>query len=128
MIAVLVVASLILLLLYALLRPLLSAWLFTQPRRVRPADRTPADWGAAYEDVTLSSDGGHLRGWYVPSRNGAAVVLLHDHGANRLALAPHAAMLTRAGYGVLLLDLRAHGRSDGRRLSLIHISDPTRPY
>ena len=117
MIAVLVVASLILLLLYALLRPLLSAWLFTQPRRVRPADRTPADWGAAYEDVTLSSDGGHLRGWYVPSRNGAAVVLLHDHGANRLALAPHAAMLTRAGYGVLLLDLRAHGRSDGRRFN-----------
>lgn len=115
MIAVLVVALISLVLLGALLRPLLSAWLFTHPPRLRPTDRTPANWGAAYEDVTLSSDGGHLRGWYVPSRNGAAVVLLHDHGANRLAVAPHAEMLTRAGYGVLLLDLRAHGRSDGRR-------------
>jgi pimeloyl-ACP methyl ester carboxylesterase len=115
MIVAAAVALVTLLLLYALLRPLLSAWLFSHPSRVRPADRTPTDWGAAYEDVTISSDGGQLRGWYVPSRNGAAVVLLHDHGANRLALAPHAATLTRAGYGVLLLDLRAHGRSEGWR-------------
>jgi pimeloyl-ACP methyl ester carboxylesterase len=115
MIAVLAVALVILVLLGALLRPLLAAWLFTYPPRVRPADRTPADWGAAYEDVTLGSDGAQLRGWYMPSRNGAAIVLLHDHGTNRLALAPHAETLSRAGYGVLMLDLRAHGRSDGRR-------------
>ena len=118
MIAVLAVALVILILLGALLRPLLAAWLFTYPPRVPPADRTPADWGAAYEDVTLGSDGTQLRGWYVPSRNGAAVVLLHDHGANRLALAPHAETLSRAGYGVLMLDLRAHGRSDGRPFNL----------
>jgi len=117
MIAVAAVTLVIFGLLYALLRPLLNAWLFTHPPRLYPGDRTPADWGAAYEDVSLSSDGGHLRGWYLPSRNGAAVVLLHDHGANRLALAPHAETLSRAGYGVLLLDLPAHGRSDGRRFS-----------
>ena len=112
---VVAVALVILLLLYALLRPLLSAWLSTHPSRVRPGERTPADWGAAYEEVTLSHDGGQLRGWYLPSRNGAAVVLLHEQGANRLAMAPHAATLGRAGYGVLMLDLRAHGRSDGWR-------------
>ena len=60
MIAVLAVALVILVLLGALLRPLLAAWLFTYPPRVRPADRTPADWGAAYEDVTLGSDGAQL--------------------------------------------------------------------
>ena len=57
MIAVPAVALVILILLGALLRPLLAAWLFTYPPRVPPADRTPADWGAAYEDVTLGSDG-----------------------------------------------------------------------
>jgi len=115
MTVVLVVALVILLLLYALLRPLLAAWFFAHPPRLRPGERTPGNWGAAYEDVTIGSDGGQLRGWYIPSRNGAAVVLLHDHGQNRLSLAFHAEALSRAGYGVLMLDLRAHGRSDGWR-------------
>ena len=50
----------------------------------RPAldGRTPADIGLAYRDVTFpSSDGVELAGWYVPSRNGAAVVLVRGAGA-----------------------------------------------
>jgi hypothetical protein len=70
----------------------------------------PADLGAAYEDVTLTtSDGLHLEGWYVPSRNGAAVIVF----PGRKTPQAHARMLVRHGYGVLLLDRRGEGESDG---------------
>lgn len=65
-------------------------------------------------DVSLrESDGVVLRGWYVPSRNHAAVILGHGHGGQRGQLLPEAQALVQRGYGVLLLDWRAHGESDG---------------
>lgn len=98
------------------IRPVMAAYLFTRPPRLKVTFRTPADWGATYRDVVFDGAGGvKLEGWYVPSRNGAAVVLLHGHSGNRLAVAFHAEALSRAGYGVLLFDLRAHGDSGGRR-------------
>lgn len=108
--------ALFVLLVQVVLRPVLAAWLFTRPPRLRVTFSTPADWGQEYEDVTFTGGGGiDLDGWYIPSRNGAAVVLLHGLGGNRLAVAYHAETLARAGYGVLLFDLRAHGSSGGRR-------------
>jgi hypothetical protein len=67
--------------------------------------------GVAYEDVTFaSSDGLRLRGWYVPSRNGAAVIAFPGRSGPQA----HARMLARHGYGVLLLDRRGEGRSEGQ--------------
>jgi pimeloyl-ACP methyl ester carboxylesterase len=64
--------------------------------------------------VTLSStDGVTLAGWYIPSKNAAAVILLHGYSANRLDMLNHAELLARHGYGVLMYDLRAHGESGG---------------
>jgi pimeloyl-ACP methyl ester carboxylesterase len=98
--------------------PLMSAYLFTRPPRLRATFRTPRDWGAPYRDVTFpGGDGVTLAGWYCPSTNGAAVILLHGHGGNRLAVAFHAEALARAGYGVLMYDLRGHGDSGGRTFS-----------
>ena len=66
--------------------------------------------GAAYEDVTITtSDGLDLAGWYVPSKNGAAVIAFHG----RTKAQPHARMLARHGYGVLILDRRGVGESEG---------------
>jgi uncharacterized protein len=66
--------------------------------------------GAAHEDVSFeTSDGLTLRGWYVPSRNGAAVIAFPGRkGPQR-----HARMLIRHGYGVLLFDRRGEGASEG---------------
>ncbi len=77
---------------------------------------TPADRGmATYENGTITTaDGMRLSGWYVPSRNGAAIIALHGSGGNRTAVLDHAALLARHGYGVLLLDVRGHGNSGGQ--------------
>ncbi len=65
--------------------------------------------GVEYEDVTVeTSDGVRLQGWYVPSRNGAAVVTYPREWTTA-----HAEMLAEQGYGVLLLDMRGYGDSEG---------------
>jgi dienelactone hydrolase len=57
----------------------------------------------------ITSDGLRLRAWYAPSRNGAAVIAF----PGRSQPVPHARMLVRNGYGVLLLDRRGEGASNG---------------
>ena len=69
---------------------------------------------AAYHDVTFkASDGLDIAGWYRPSENGAAVLLVHGGGSDRRGAVAHATMLARHGYGVLLYDARGRGESDG---------------
>ena len=66
--------------------------------------------GVPHEDVSLTtSDGMLLAGWYVPSRNRAAVLVF----PGRTGAQSHARMLIAAGYGVLLVDRRGTGDSDG---------------
>jgi hypothetical protein len=68
------------------------------------------DLGRPYVDVSLTtSDGLRLAGWYVPSRNGAAVIAF----PGRKGPVRQARMLVRRGYGVLLLDRRGEGESPG---------------
>jgi len=80
-------------------------------------DGTPADVGLAFETVELvSPEGVQLAGWYVPSTNGAAVALLHGAGSTRSNVLAQAAVVARHGFGVLLLDARGHGESEGRAM------------
>jgi uncharacterized protein len=70
--------------------------------------------GAAYQDVEFeASDGLDLAGWYRPSRNGAAVLVVHGGSSDRKGSVAHAELLARHGYGVLLYDARGRGESDG---------------
>jgi pimeloyl-ACP methyl ester carboxylesterase len=73
-----------------------------------------------HRDVTLhTSDGVDLAAWYVPSRNGAAVVLVHGAGGDRAGgIESRAVMLAKRGYGVLLYDARGGGESGGRMESM----------
>ena len=71
---------------------------------------TAVNLGRPYESVGLTtSDGLNLSAWYVPSRNGAAVIAF----PGRSQPVRHAKMLIRHGYGVLLLDRRGEGASEG---------------
>ena len=107
-----------LLIMYFLIRPLYAGFIFARPPRLRVSFFTPTNLGVTYDDVTLTSrDGVELVGWYIHSRNQAAVILLHGHSGNRLGVMHQAEALVKAGYGVLMLDLRAHGSSGGRRFT-----------
>jgi uncharacterized protein len=75
-------------------------------RSVVPANHL----GVAYEDVAFpTADGLTLHGWYIPSRNGAAVIAFPGRNGPQKP----ARMLARHGYGVLLFDRRGEGESDG---------------
>jgi uncharacterized protein len=76
--------------------------------------KLPPDLPFSVEAVTFPGGGGlKLAGWYVPSQNGATVILLHGYGGNRADMLWHAGILVRAGYGVLMYDERASGESEG---------------
>ena len=78
---------------------------------------TPATYGLAYQNVAFrTADGVRLSGWYIPPRNGAAVVVLPGSGSTRTAVLSQAAVLARHGYGALLVDTRGHGRSGGHAM------------
>ncbi|HET7555864.1 MAG TPA: CocE/NonD family hydrolase [Gaiellaceae bacterium] len=92
---------------YWLVLPVAVAILATHRPR---ATVEPAELGRPYEQVTLrTSDGLRLAAWYVPSRNGAAVVSY----PTRAGKLPQARMLVRHGYGVLLVDARGYDGSEG---------------
>jgi uncharacterized protein len=66
--------------------------------------------GVAYENVSFrTSDGLKLVGWYIPAKNGAAVIDF----PGRKGTQAKARMLARHGYGVLLFDRRGEGKSEG---------------
>jgi dienelactone hydrolase len=70
----------------------------------------PADLGAPYRSIALTTeDGLRLAGWYAPSRNGATVIVF----PGRRGPVRHARLLARHGYGVLMLDRRGEGESEG---------------
>jgi alpha-beta hydrolase superfamily lysophospholipase len=78
---------------------------------------TPAGYGLAYQNVAFrTADGVRLSAWYIPPRNGAAVVLLPGAGSTRSSLLGQAAVLARHGYGALLADTRGHGLSGGHAM------------
>jgi dipeptidyl aminopeptidase/acylaminoacyl peptidase len=99
---------------YVVLR---TAWIQygdLRPKRVRVEPLASDSDFPGLRDVEFrTNDGLKLRGWYVPSRNGAAVVLVHGVSDNRTQLVPEARMLAARGYGVLLFDQRANGESEG---------------
>jgi uncharacterized protein len=70
--------------------------------------------GIAHEEIRIAMrDGRKLSAWYVPSRNGAAVLLSHGSGGSRGRIPAHVRMLARHGYGVLALDNPGNGESQG---------------
>jgi uncharacterized protein len=92
---------------YVVVGPLALTYVFTHAARAQVPE---ARLGAAYEKISFeTADGLTLRGWYVPSKNRAAVI----SAPGRADSQEPARMLVRHGYGVLLFDRRGEGESDG---------------
>src|SRR4029450_12532992 len=59
--------------------------LMTNPAATRKmSTETPADYQLAFDDVRVkTSDGLNLVGWYLPSKNGAALIVQHGYKDSR---------------------------------------------
>lgn len=92
---------------FELVLPVPFAFIATHKAR---SDVAAPDLGRPARRVALrTSDGLLLRGSYVPSRNGAAILVFPGRGE----AAAQARMLVRHGYGVLVVDRRGEGESEG---------------
>ena len=70
--------------------------------------------GIPHEEVRIDASGDRtLSAWYVPSRNGAAVLVGHGSGGSRERVLEEIRLLARHGYGVLAFDLFGNGESTG---------------
>jgi uncharacterized protein len=62
-----------------------------------------------------NSAGTKLSGWWVPKSDAKqTVILLHTLGGNRSDLLDFAEPIWKAGFNLVMLDLRSHGMSDGK--------------
>lgn len=88
----------------------------------QPLEQTPADVGLDYREVNFqSADGLDLAGWWVPGDDPSqAAVLVHglDGSKSDRHVVQTAPIYAGAGYGVLMIDLRGHGDSEGGRITM----------
>jgi fermentation-respiration switch protein FrsA (DUF1100 family) len=99
--------------------------MLTLPHHGFAPGETPATHGVAYQDVRFPARGGDVRlaGWYMPHTGAQrAVVLVHGASVNRWiefggGFLHLGIELQRRGFTVLMIDLRAHGESEGERVS-----------
>ncbi len=101
---------------YGILPVLRAGWVAHPLRKALPDLSTiPFD----DEEVTFATpEGLPIYGWYIPSQNHAAIILVHGYNGNRADYLEPAQMLAENGYGVLMIDLLAHGESEGKTLNL----------
>ena len=82
-------------------------------------DELPSDYNLQYEDVTVTNpDGMKLVGWFIPSENGAVIIMQHGYKSTRSEMLNEAEMMHRHGYGILLTTVRAHDESEGELITL----------
>ena len=80
---------------------------------------SPDEYGMEYEAIELkTSDRLILRGVWIPADGSdKAIVIMHGHGGSYDFDVYRAPALHEAGFNVLLFDFRAHGRSEGKRMT-----------
>jgi len=99
------------LLIWFIRNPIRNAFFFAHPHR--RFGWMPEN-NLNFRELTFKSrDGLTLFGRFIPSRNHATILLIHPLGSLNNNMLIYAEFLANAGYGVFMIDLRAHGSSDG---------------
>lgn len=76
---------------------------------------TPATLGLPYDVKSVTtSDGVHLKGWWVPFPGSAKppMIIIHGLGAGKEFMVGFIALAHQTGHDALVIDLRGHGESD----------------
>lgn len=106
--------SLLIALVFGLCYREVQTWLYPPRTPVQPQ---PND--SPFTEVTFQTDDDlTIYGWYTPSTAGQVILMLHGHGSNRDHFVAHSDYLIEAGYGLLSIDFRNSGDSDGNITSM----------
>lgn len=101
------------------------------PRR-SPNVKTPAVHGLPFEKLDFTAaDGVPTHGWYLPppATPAPVIVAVHGHVGRREQFLNEAKFLVRAGYGVVMPELRQHGESGGAPVTFgLREADEIVPY
>jgi uncharacterized protein len=99
----------------------------TTPPDVSWSGATPEDFHLEYEPFTVTSfDGLKISAWWIPANHGERqatsdkplVVFAHGLGDSKSGVLVNAQFLHERGYSCCLIDLRNHGESDKRLVTL----------
>ena len=98
--------------------PIVAAALTTHWVKFADATDPSRLCGLAYQSAGFyTSDGLHIRGWYIPTRDAlggdSTVILVPGRGMGKASALGQAKKLTASGSNVLLVDLRGEGASEG---------------
>ncbi len=81
----------------------------------RALERTPADLGVDYQDVSIeTSDGIRLHGWFVPGNGERVLLFFHGNAGNISHRLESIRQFLQLGLSVLIIDYRGYGQSEGR--------------
>ncbi len=81
----------------------------------RSLDRTPADIGAEFQDVTIeTADHVRLHGWYIPGDSDRVLLFFHGNAGNISHRLESIRQFLELGLSVLIIDYRGYGQSEGR--------------
>ncbi len=90
-------------------------------RRTPDPSADPAHLGLAYEPVSFRSrDGLLLGGWFIPGSKPqrGTIIFCHGHAGSLDSDLRYVPAFHQRGFDVLQFDFRAHGRSEGRQVSM----------
>jgi pimeloyl-ACP methyl ester carboxylesterase len=103
-----------------------AAGALTRPQRnIDKVKYNPGVYGLAYEDLIIPArtDGLNIAAWYIPSEENQRVIIL-VHGSNNSRtngfldkFVEFASNLPKAGFSVMMIDLRGHGESADARFT-----------
>jgi uncharacterized protein len=102
-----------------------AATVLTRPERNFNPELNPGKYGLKYENVTFPArdDGLDIAAWYIPSNeNQRVIILVHGYNNSRTngfldEFVPFANELHKAGFSVMMIDLRGHGQSTEARFT-----------
>lgn len=83
------------------------------------AHYNPASLGLEYTEFNVNISCGQLRGWFITAEDTPAntIFLIHDLNESKINYLDHIKQFHDRGFNVCMMDMRAHGNSDGIEFS-----------
>ncbi len=99
---------------------LVCSYLITSYKTYNALDITPADFDLAYEAFSVpAARGARISCWHIPAAQPRALVIVsHGIADSKQGVLPFVLPFVKAGYSLILYDVRHHGESTGAHCTL----------